>query len=84
MAETVTITIEDDGTLVFVHTDALVDLMDQGRSETRRVSEVEPAPGGGWTARMICDEAAPVLGPFRTRGEALAAERQWLADHKGL
>jgi hypothetical protein len=38
---------------------------------------VEPDSDGNWWADMGPVEG-PVLGPFGTRGEALAAERGWL------
>jgi hypothetical protein len=70
----------DGPRLRFVYDDALATLLDLGRAEVRRASHVEPAAGGGWTADMGPVDG-PVLGPFRLRGEALAAERRWLADH---
>lgn len=46
-----------------------------------RASHVEPTVEGAWTAEMV---AGPVLGPFSTRSEALAAERAWLREERGL
>jgi len=67
----------EDGTIQFVYDDALVDVFGP-EATVRRASHVEPAPGGGWIADMapVC---GPMLGPFKTRAEALAAERGWLA-----
>ncbi|MBL8794615.1 MAG: hypothetical protein JNM56_11980, partial [Planctomycetia bacterium] len=46
----------------------------------RRASHVEPAAEGSWFADLSPVDG-PVLGPFRLRSEALAAERRWLEDH---
>jgi len=77
-----TVLIDEAGRLHFVYDDALAGLLSLGKSETVRVSHVEPAPGG-WVASM-----APVggadLGPYRLRSEALAAERRWLREHLEL
>lgn len=75
-----TITITADGLIEFVYDDALVGLLAAGEATVRRVSHVEPSPGG-WTAEMI---DGPVLGPFVLRADALAAERAWLATERGL
>ena len=48
-----------------------------GKLQITRGSHVEPTPDGCWTADMS-PVHGPVLGPFRTRVEALAAEVQWL------
>lgn len=42
-----------------------------------RASAVEPNADGRWTADLA-PVGGPVLGPFDTRGEALAAEVAWL------
>jgi hypothetical protein len=42
-----------------------------------RASHVEPDSDGKWCADMG-PSVGPVLGPFVTRREALAAEREWL------
>lgn len=70
-----------EGKLVFVWDDALVDLVDEGQANVLRASFVEPAAKGGWEATMV---GGPVLGPFRTRAEALDAERQYLREERGL
>lgn len=72
----------EGGHVSFVWDDALAELCDEGTTHVERVSHVEPAPGG-WTADMN-PVGGPVLGPFTLRGEALAAERAWLAANKGL
>jgi hypothetical protein len=42
-----------------------------------RASHVEPNDSGQWLADLT-PVAGPVLGPFRRRSEALAAEIAWL------
>ena len=70
------------GKLTFVYDDALAGLLTEGEATVRRVSHVEPVPGG-WTADMA-PVGGPVLGPFPLRATALAAERAWLTEHRGL
>lgn len=72
-----------NGVMEFIYSDELVDLLDTGVASVARASHVEPAPGGGWTADMAPSNG-PVLGPFRTRQEALAKEVAWLHAHRGL
>lgn len=86
--------IAPDGSLQFVYADELCELFEddaaQGRVVTTRASHVEPF-GLGWLADM-----RPVGGPvlldtntdnplgrvaFKTRAEALSAERAWLDEH---
>lgn len=73
------ITILPDGTIEAIYSDELADLFAQGTTTVTRASHVEPAPGG-WTADMTprFGPDAPVLGPFPSRGEALAAEVAYL------
>lgn len=76
--------IKPGGTVEFVHDDKLTSVMKPlGTVEIRRASHVEPTTDGEWTADMS-PSGGPTLGPFPTRTEALAAERQWLRDNKGL
>jgi len=70
-----------NGGLEFIYADPLAFLTKLGPSTTRRVSHVEPAPGGGWTADMV---DGPVLGPFPLRQQALDAEVAWLRANRGL
>lgn len=57
-----------------------IDLAQLGRLSVRRGSYVEPTAGGQWSADLApCD--GPVLGPFTTRSEAIAAEIAWLTEH---
>ena len=57
--------------------DETLDLRALGKLQITRASHVEPDSAGNWWADMGPVEG-PVLGPFGTRGEALAAERGWL------
>lgn len=68
-----------DGSLAFLWDDDLAPLLDLGQATIQRVSRVEPE-GRGWTADLA-PVGGPRLGPFRLRGQALAAEREWLAEH---
>jgi len=73
----------EDGHLRFVYDDAVAELLDEGTVAVCRVSHVEPAEGGGWTADMSPVDG-PVLGPFQLRQQALDAERAWLTKERGL
>ena len=66
--------------LSFIYDDRLADLCEEGDAVTQRASHVEPAEGGGWTADLA-PVNGPVLGPYRLREEALAAEVAWLQEH---
>ena len=56
-----------------------LDLREIGKLQITRASHVEPDRAGfGWADMGPVD--GPVLGPFRNRSEALAAERGWLAE----
>lgn len=83
--KTLTVTIDANGRASMVYDDALVPVLKAlgGEVTVERASHVEPAPGGGWTADMG-PSGGPVLGPFPLREQALAAEREWLSENKGL
>jgi hypothetical protein len=66
-----------DGVARCIYDDVL-DLRALGRLQITRASHVEPDAEGYWWADMRPVDG-PVLGPFRSRSEALAAERGWLA-----
>lgn len=70
--------IKNDGTVRCVYSDEL-DLYRLGRLAIRRGSHVEPSSDGFWLADMSPVDG-PVLGPFRTRHDALAAEQTWLEN----
>ena len=54
-----------------------LDLREIGRLSITRASHVEPDAEGYWWADMGPVDG-PVLGPFRSRSEALGAERERL------
>ncbi len=59
--------------------DEALDLQALGHTKILRASHVEPTTAGWWTADLS-PVGGPMLGPFRQRSQALAAELQWLAD----
>lgn len=73
------IVITDGGSILHLYDDALRDLI-EGKITIQRASHVEPTADGRWTADMspAFPMSGPVLGPFETRAEALAAEREYL------
>ena len=62
--------------------DETLPLAEFGRLNIARGSHVEPTDAGLWTA-ALSPVGGPLLGPFATRSEALAAERDWL-EHNWL
>ena len=54
-----------------------IDLAALGSPAITRASHVEPTPDGLWLADLAPVQG-PVLGPFPSRSEALAAEHSWL------
>lgn len=66
-----------NGGVKCIYDDAL-DLREFGKLQITRASHVEPDRDGNWWADMGPVDG-PVLGPFRSRAEALQAERGWLA-----
>ena len=60
--------------------DEVIPLHQLGRIKARRGSHVEPIAGGMWIADMK-PVNGPILGPFKIRSQALAAERRWLEKH---
>ena len=69
---------DPDGTAITVYTEAM-DLPALGQVRCSRASHVEPTPDGRWTADMA-PVGGPVLGSYKLRSEALAAEVAWLND----
>lgn len=57
--------------------DESIDLRSIGDLSIRRASHVEPDATGRWTADLSPVDG-PLLGPFETRSDALAAEVAWL------
>lgn len=72
-----TLVVNDDGTLVAVYGDDLLEIIAEGDATVTRASHVEPAIGGGWTADLA-PAGGPLLEGFSTRAAALAAEVAWL------
>ena len=68
--------IEANGHVRCVYGEA-IDLNQLGRILIRRGSHVEPTDDGTWAADLS-PVNGPLLGPFKTRSEALAAEVEWL------
>jgi hypothetical protein len=71
----ITLSINTEGRICAIYDDRLAGLIAQGKVKIKRVSAVEPTPDGRWTAAMV---DGPVLGPYRLRSEALAAEVEYL------
>lgn len=70
-----------DGRASFIYSDEAAALTDGlGDRQITRASEVEPDDAGGWSADMARSNG-PVLGPFPTKAEALAAEAAWITEH---
>ena len=65
-----------DGVARCIYDEAL-DLREIGTLKITRASHVEPDAEGCWWADMG-PVGGPMLGPFTSRSEALAAERGWL------
>jgi len=65
------------GRLCFVYDDRLKSFAGLGSTKVARVSHVEPTSDLGWTADLS-PVGGPCLGPFKTREEALNAEKHWL------
>ncbi len=70
------IVIETNGNMRMVY-DESIDLHSIGHVNIRRGSHVEPVACGQWTADLSPVDG-PVLGPFKSRSEALVAEVAWL------
>ena len=74
--------VKPDGTVLCIYSDDMIELYEQGDAKTKRASHVEPDENGdGWVVDLT-----PVGGPvmehnFRERGDALAAEVEWIQEH---
>jgi hypothetical protein len=75
----VVVVVDTAGTCRCVYGEDL-DFSSLGPVRLRRASHVEPDAAGRWSADLS-PVRGPVLGPFRLRGEALAAEERWLVEH---
>jgi hypothetical protein len=74
--KTMQLVVEPDGGVRCVY-DEVLDLAALGSPVITRASHVEPDQQGRWSADLSPVDG-PVLGPFPTRSEALAAEHAWL------
>jgi hypothetical protein len=75
-----TVLIDPRGTARAIYSEVL-DLTALGACSIQRASVVEPDGLGQWWADLALS-GGPVLGPFRRRSEALAAEVGWLERHR--
>lgn len=76
----VNLVVRSDGTVEYLYDEA-INLASIGQLTIARASHVEPNAEGQWTADLT-PANGPVLGPFRTRTDALHAERIWLEEHR--
>jgi len=60
--------------------DESIDLRQLGTLAIRRASHVEPTSDGRWLADLA-PVGGSVLGPYKRRSEALAAEVEWIREH---
>lgn len=79
MKESMIVRIDASGNLKFIWDDALLPVFESGKGTIRRASCVEPTSEGTWTADLA--PSGPLLGPFKTRKEALNAEVAWLKEN---
>jgi hypothetical protein len=70
--------VKPDATIVALYDDALLPLMHQGETSTRRASHVEPSPAGTEWEADLSPVGGPLLTGFSTRAAALAAERAYI------
>jgi hypothetical protein len=73
------ILIEPGGAVRCVYSEE-IDLTVLGSPAIIRASQVEPDQQGRWWADLSPIQG-PLMGPFRHRSEALAAEHSWLETH---
>lgn len=71
------ISISPTGTITFIWTDDFAGLVDEGRTEIKRASHVEPNEDGQWVADLSPVDG-PTFGPYPLRQEALDAETEYL------
>lgn len=70
--------ISRDGTIQAIYAET-IDFRTLGNPKIERASHVEPDQSGNWFAEII---NGPRLGPFARRSDALAAEVNWLIEHR--
>lgn len=79
------VVIEPDGGVAFVYSDELYEAL-AGAFDltTRRAGRVEPTVDGAWAVDVspVTGSASPVeIGVFARRGDALAAEAEWVRNY---
>lgn len=74
--------VRDNGSLEFIWDDSLAFLLEHGKATIARASHVEPV-GTQWEADMS-PSGGPVLSGFAKRGDAIAAEIEWLESNRGM
>ena len=72
--------IDDIGTIRCLYGEE-IDLSSLGGMTIVRGSHVEPDANGQWFADMS-PASGPILGPFRSRSQALEAEARWLETNR--
>ena len=77
-----TIVVQENGTMQWIWTDELADLVGEGSAKIERASHVEPI-GGQWFADLG-PSGGPVLGGFLIRQDAIDAEIEWIKANRGL
>jgi hypothetical protein len=80
MTSEMELVVDAEGGVRCIYDEAL-DLREIGKLQITRASHVEPDRDGFWWADMG-PSSGPVLGPFRSRTEALQAEREWLTNYR--
>lgn len=78
-----TLHILPNGTIEFLYNDDLGPLMDLGTTTIQRASTVDPRQENSkvnWYADLALSQG-PILGPFATRDQAIAAETLWLNEN---
>ncbi|WP_437222652.1 hypothetical protein SH661x_002878 [Planctomicrobium sp. SH661] len=71
--------ISSQGTIRGLYAESF-DLHALGRLSIRRASHVEPTVEGEWKVDLSPVDG-PLLGPYRSRSQALAAETCWIEQH---
>jgi hypothetical protein len=74
------IVIHSDGSCRCLYSEE-IELQQLGTLSITRASHVEPDAHGQWHADLS-PVSGPLLGPFATRAQALAAEESWLLAHR--
>lgn len=80
----ITLFINEDGGIMFVHDDEVAESLDTGIPPLiRRASHVEPTTDGKWSVDVAPIAGSPtpmVIGTWPSRNAALCAEVEWVRD----